>query len=417
MPDQDTREDAEAKVPEEGIVVPLDLPEFRVVAQEWQADGSLSVQVIAKRQSAVCPHCAQESDSIHDCRGRVKQDLSLRGYPVKMIVLKRRFRCLLCHQTFTEPDEACGRRRRTTVRLREAIGKQAAIHPVEEVASHFGVGPRFVRECLQAQAEPKLLQRGLDLSAEAPLPTPSFLGIDEFAVQKGHHYATILCDLEHRQVLEVSLGRKLEDVIPLLKRLAHPEKIQAVSMDMSASFAPAVRAALPQAHIVIDHFHVIQHLMKAFRKVVSSWAHKKEGVILLHRKQYLFLQAPEDFTAEQQQERARIGSQLPALEKAWQLKEAVRSWYATATVKTAEAELDAWISAVREQGPEPMQKALSTFVKWKPEILAFFHFLPTRISNGFVEGKNTRTKALMRQAYGYRNFLHLRLRILVGGEL
>jgi DDE domain/Transposase len=41
---------------------------------------------------------------------------------------------------------------------------------------------------------------------------------------------------------------------------------------------------------------------------------------------------------------------------------------------------------------------------------------PTRISNGFVEGKNNRTKALMHQAYGYRNFLNLRLRILVGGE-
>jgi transposase len=140
-------------------------------------------------------------------------------------------------------------------------------------------------------------------------------------------------------------------------------------------------------------------------------------MILLHRKQYLFLQARETLTPEQEQERARMASHLPALEQAWQLKEALRSWYATATVKTAETELDAWITSVREQGPLPMQKALSTFVKWKPEILAFFRFLPTRISNGFVEGKNTRTKALMRQAYGYRNFLHLRLRILVGGEL
>ena len=46
--------------------------------------------------------------------------------------------------------------------------------------------------------------------------------------------------------------------------------------------------------------------------------------------------------------------------------------------------------------------------------LAFFQFLPTRISNGFVEGKNNRTKALMRQGYGYRNRQHLRLRILLG---
>ena len=44
--------------------------------------------------------------------------------------------------------------------------------------------------------------------------------------------------------------------------------------------------------------------MKAFRKTVSSWAHKKEGMILLHRKQRLFLKAKEDLTAEEEQARA-----------------------------------------------------------------------------------------------------------------
>ena len=64
-------------------------------------------------------------------------------------------------------------------------------------------------------------------------------------------------------------------------------------------------------------------------------------------------------------------------------------------------------------GPEELRKALSAFVNWKPEILAFFRFLPTRISNGYVEGKNNRTKTMMRQAYGYRNIHTLRLRILM----
>ncbi len=47
-------------------------------------------------------------------------------------------------------------------------------------------------------------------------------------------------------------------------------------------------------------------------------------------------------------------------------------------------------------------------------MLAFFDFLPTRLSNGIVSGKNNRSKALMRQGYGYRNRRHLRLRILLG---
>jgi transposase len=417
LPSQHTKESVEEIVSQEGMVIPLNLPEFRLVAQEQHADGSLSLKVIAVRDSATCPHCQQESEQIHDCRERVKRDLNVREYHVHLIVLKRRFRCRPCGRSFTEVDSACGWRRRTTVRLREAIGTQTLRQAVAHVAEDFAIGPRFARDCLRARLDPALEKRGLSQEPEHPLPTPTFLGIDEFAVRKGHRYATILCDLTSREVLEVSPGRKLEDVIPLLQRLKEPQQVKAVSMDMSASFRPAVQSCLPQAQIVVDHFHVIQHVGNAFRKVVSSWAHQKEGQILLYRKQSLFLRPHEALTDEQQRERNRIASRLPALALAWMLKEALRIWYATSTVETAEQGLDAWITLVREYGPDPMRQALSAFTHWKQEILAFFQFLPTRVSNGFVEGKNNRTKTMMRQAYGYRNFQNLRLRILVGGSL
>jgi transposase len=151
--------------------------------------------------------------------------------------------------------------------------------------------------------------------------------------------------------------------------------------------------------------------MKAFRKTVSSWAHKKEGMILLHRKQYLFLKAKEDLTDEEMQERAHIGLRLPILEQAWQLKEDLRSWYATATKETAAEQLDSWMKQVKASTCDPLKKALSAFERWRTEILAFFEY---RISNGFVEGKNNRTKMMMRRSYGFKNRQHLRFRILAG---
>ena len=125
------------------------------------------------------------------------------------------------------------------------------------------------------------------------------------------------------------------------------------------------------------------------------------------------MRAQEELTEEQAQERTHIGEHLPLLEMAWLLKQELRAWYATATVTTAAKELDAWIEQVQRQGPDPLRKTLSAFNNWRQEILAFFQFLPTRISNGFVEGKNNRTKALMRQGYGYCNRQHLRLRIFL----
>ena len=401
----------------QGMSVPLDLPELKIVHQPLQHDGGIEVHVIATTKRATCPICGTVCVKIHDTRGRVKRDIALRGYQVYLVLYKRRFRCMACRRTFTEPDSACGRYKRTTKRFRDDLAKQAEKLPMAQIAEQAEVGPRFVQECFQAWGEEHCAKEGRTLDETAKLPTPSFLGIDEFARRKGHHYDTILCDLEHHKVLEVSEGRKQEEVVKLLERLSHPEAVKAVSMDMSASFRPAVQLCLPKAQIVVDHFHVIQHVMKAFKKIVSSWAHKKEGKPLLQGKQHLFLMAKEDLTEEQAQDRSQIGEALPSLEVAWQLKEALRNWYATATAATAATGLDAWIEQVKQSGLDHLRKALSAFTNWRQEILAFFQFLPTRISNGFVEGKNNRTKALMRQGYGYRNRQHLRLRILLGNAL
>ena len=208
LPSQDTKEREKERAIEEGIVVPLDLPEFRVVEQSWQPSGILRIKVIATRTTASCPHCQRLCEYIHDCRERSKRDISLRGYQVHLIVLKRRFRCTCCCKTFTETDEACGRRRRTTQRWREAIGKQVSKRPVAHVSQEEQIGSRFARSCFGEQAARHLMERGLSLSGEGMLPTPRYLGIDEYAIEKGHRYATILCDLEHRCVLETCRGRQ-----------------------------------------------------------------------------------------------------------------------------------------------------------------------------------------------------------------
>jgi len=281
------------------------------------------------------------------------------------------------------------------------------------VAATFEVGPRFVEGCLEAVATHKLAERGLSLDETAPLPTPRYLGIDEFARRKGHCYDTILCDLEGRHALEVSAGRTKEQVSHLLERLTDCDAVEAVSMDMSTTFREAVQLCLPRARIVADHFHVIQHVGKALGKVIGRWANKEQSKQALAGQRHLFLRNQEDLSAEEEQSRATLATAFPEIATAWQLKEALRTWYATASAATAAAGLQAWIATVKGYGPPELRKALSAFRNWRQEILAFFDFLPTRLSNGFVEGKNNRTKALMRQGYGYRNRGHLRLRILL----
>lgn len=74
---------------------------------------------------------------------------------------------------------------------------------------------------------------------------------------------------------------------------------------------------------------------------------------------------------------------------------------------------EAWERAVKASG---LPEYLALFAQnamleaWRDELLNHFEH---RHSNGYVEGKNNRTKQLQRQAYGYRNRGNLRLRILL----
>ena len=197
MPNQHTTEEI---VTTEAILVPLDLDGLHIVNQHWLANGTIRVEVIATTTQATCPHCHKQCVKIHDTRPRKKRDRALREHRVEVILLKRRFRCLQCRKAFTEPDRACGWRRKTTARLREEIGTLACTQPLSHVATATGVGPRFVQECFQTVALQKLEAKGLKLDEQQPLDTPEFLGIDEYARRKGHHYDTILCDLVTRQV-------------------------------------------------------------------------------------------------------------------------------------------------------------------------------------------------------------------------
>ena len=120
-------------------------------------------------------------------------------------------------------------------------GEQTRRQPVAQVAQELRVSQRFVTTCWATVVAQHL---GRSLVETAPLPTPRWLGLDGFARRKGHRYDTIVCDLEHRQVVEISAGRTLAEVSRLLARFDTPARVEAVSIDRNASFHEAIGLSL-----------------------------------------------------------------------------------------------------------------------------------------------------------------------------
>jgi transposase len=84
------------------------------------------------------------------------------------------------------------------------------------------------------------------------------LVMDEFALHKGHRYATVIMDAEHTRVLWVGKGNSREAIRPFFVLLGERfRQIEAVAMDMNTGFDLEVKQHCPQAEEVYDLFHVV----------------------------------------------------------------------------------------------------------------------------------------------------------------
>ena len=85
------------------------------------------------------------------------------------------------------------------------------------------------------------------------------IGIDEFAVRKGHVYKTIVVDLKSGRILHVGQGKAADALAGFWKRIRRKKlDIKYVATDLSAAFISSVLENCPNAVQVFDHFHVVK---------------------------------------------------------------------------------------------------------------------------------------------------------------
>ena len=84
-----------------------------------------------------------------------------------------------------------------------------------------------------------------------------------------------------------------------------------------------------------------------------------------------------------------------------QIKEAFQDIQNAPTKAEFKLGLKAWYSWVRRSRLEPMKKAAESIKKHWHGVIQWFD---SRLSNGFLEGMNTRIQTAQRKAFGYRSF-------------
>ena len=294
--------------------------------------------------------------------------------------------------------------------VEQALGSTAA-HSARMQQAPASTVQRMHNEAVPAECE-RIYERVWE---EAKETTELVLGIDDFAIKKGHTYNTGIHNLKGETMLDLLPGRKLEEL--RTSSQGHPGFLllnpKAVVMDLAQAYHTWISECFPKAIRIADRFHVhgyviesVQEVRKTVQNTLSPRA--KADLKANHR----LLNPPAESLGETSRKRLEtLLHYSPLLRSVWEWKEAFTTWYnCSLNFAIAERGFERWCEQGDQIHHPAVQSALKTMRNWKEEIVNYHQY---RWTNASVEGRHNRIKAFQRRRYFTRNCSRYKAGILI----
>ncbi|BCV62984.1 ISL3 family transposase [Shewanella algae] len=349
--------------------------------------------------------CGKPAKAVHDASLRSVSERTILAFQVQLRLPVRRILCPDCgivreHISWLKPYA------RQTTLLIEHVEALLKLLPIKHISQLLGLHWHTIKTI-----DKRRLAREV---TEPDWSRVKRLVMDEFALFKGHRYATVVADADTHQVLWIGEGRSRKAIRPFFVKLGqYCQQIEAVAMDMNTAFDLEVQKHCPQAKVVYDLFHVVA---KYGREVIdrvrvdqaNQLKHDKPARKRVKRGRWVLLKNRDNLTDKQAGYLNELLESNKSLMTVYLLREQLKEmWYCTDEAE-ATAQWNLWWQQVRESGIRPLLQFGQRLKNYLHGIVASaVHPLHTCR----LEGMNNKIKLLKRMGYGYRDTEYFFLKV------
>lgn len=383
--------------------------------------------------SVVCPFCGGKVH-VHGHSNITLKDMPVYAeYHQFITVQVHQYRCQDCGKSFTEDIGFKYPNTRVTQRavhwIASLLKQHMSIKSVQELTGiHWDTISKIHKDIM----EEALLRRQHDLAEQNY--KPKHLAVDEFAMHKGHTYATCVMDLDEGDILWVGKGRAMADFEKFFEEINkdYLSEVEAVAMDMNASYNKLVEKHLPHAAIVYDRYHMQaqfgkdvigsvrlqearehQQRAKDIEKLISSNLDKKatrefkkeakaehKMYSQLKNSRWTLLTNSKNLNKDKAKHLNEILQDHSKIAVCYAMKEEMCDLFDLRDFDEATVRWNNWFNAADESNIEQLMKFAELKRKRIPGLVIHADY---PISTGKLEGFNNKIKVTKRIGFGYRN--------------
>lgn len=360
-----------------------------------------------------CNHCQGKQIKYDFQKPSKIPFLEVAGFPSLIRLKKRRFQCKNCRKVTVSETSLVQKNCQISEPLRQKVAqalvnRQALTHIAQDLAISTSTVHRKLKEFTFKEDFSRL---------------PEILSIDEFSYQKGK-LAFIAQDFETKKIITILENRTQTTIRNYFFRYSKEarDSVKIVTVDMSGSYIPMIPKLFPNAKIVIDRFHIVQHmsralnqtriqLMKPFDKKSLEYRALKyywKSVLKDSRKLSLNSFRSRTFgeTLTPKECLTEIFHLVPELKGYYDL-------YQFLLFHLQEKNADYFFDLIEEALPhlnQTFKTALRTILHYKEHVI---NAIELPYSNAKLEATNKLIKDIKRNAFGFRNFDNFKKRIFI----